>query len=88
MRTMSSATAAPLPAGLRARAGDPCPDGCTTGYGREKRPVLVERAVDSPGMRAGLPPGEHQDDDGERWCPDCWGYMGNEISPDPKAVTS
>jgi hypothetical protein len=62
---------------LRADVGQPCPNGCTTGYGRDKQPVVIERAIDSPGFREGLEPGVEPEDDGERWCPQCWDYMGN-----------
>jgi hypothetical protein len=48
------------------------------GYPPHETPVLIERACDSPGMREELPPGAEPEDDGERWCPSCWGYMGNE----------
>lgn len=69
------------PPGLRARAGEPCPNGCTAGHpGIDERPVLIERACDSPAMLEGLPAGTVREDDGERWCPQCWDYMGNELA--------
>jgi hypothetical protein len=52
----------------RAFAGEPCPNGCTEGHGRDKRPELIVRINPDP---------EHPDY-GELSCPACWGYMGND----------
>jgi hypothetical protein len=52
----------------RALAGDPCPNGCTSGYGRDKRPELIARSNPDP---------QHPDY-GELSCPACWDYMGND----------
>jgi hypothetical protein len=56
----------------RARAGELCPNGCTEGYGRDRRPVLIRHVVD---FETGEPIG-----DGELSCPYCWDYMGNDLA--------
>lgn len=51
--------------------GDPCPNGCTSGVGREKTPTLlsVSQQVDENGNAV-------DDPDGSISCPDCWDFFG------------